>query len=465
MQVATRAEQRRDAAVDEGSLTGASGLEVAARLRSGELRCAEVLEHYVSVIERLDPQLNAFTDRTLERARRQARAAQARIDRGDPDALPPFAGVPFAIKDCDPVLGTFTRVGSRAFRYVIAPFDAPSVRRLRRGGFVLTGKTACSELTLMPVTEPDIHPPTRNPWSPAHSSGGSSGGAAAAVASGMLPLAHATDGGGSIRIPAAFCHLFGFKSSRALPNFYEKMDPLHMASVGAVTHTVEDAAAVYDVLAGEAVTRPGLDEAPAGPLRVGLLLESPLTEVDPQIAQAAQRVAATLAQMGHHVEEVSRIDGSLEEFLPIYQALAARPPVLSERVLQPVTRWLRDPGKSVSAAQARARKDDLERRILDWFGDLDVLVTPTVGQLAPRVGQWRELPPGEQFARAATYGAFTAPFNLSGQPAATLPVGLAPDGRPIGAQVVGRSRGDAALLRVCRALERALPWRHRRAAA
>jgi len=454
---------RRDT-VDRGELDGLSGLEVAARLRSGRVRCVEVLDHYVAAIERLDPHLNAFTDRTLKRARLQAMAAQARIDRGDRGALPPFAGVPFAIKDCDPVFGTFTRVGSRAFRYVVAPFDAPSVGRLKRGGFVLTGKTACSELTLMPVTEPDIHAPTRNPWSRSHSAGGSSGGAAAAVASGMLPLAHATDGGGSIRIPAAFCHLFGFKSSRALPNFYEQMDPLHMAAVGAVTHTVEDAAAVFDLLAGAPTARPGLDDAPRHPLRVGLLRESPLTEVDPEIAAATERVAATLEAMGHHVDAVSPLDGSLDEFLPIYQRLAANPPVPFERVLQPVTRWLRDPGKSVTPAQARAVKDGLERRVLGWFGDLDVLVTPTVGQLAPRVGQYRELPPGEQFRQAAAYGAFTAAFNLTGQPAASLPAGVSRDGRPIGVQVVGRPRGDAELLRGCRARERALPWRDRRAA-
>ena len=142
-------------------------------------------------------------------------------------------------------------------RWAWTPFDGPAVRRLRRAGFVIAGKTSTSELALMPVVEPDLHPPTANPWDPAHTAGGSSGGSAAAVGAGMLSIAHAADGAGSIRIPAAFCHLFGFKSSRgAVPNFYGASDPLRWSSVGCVAHGVEDAAAVTDALAGRPVGSP-----------------------------------------------------------------------------------------------------------------------------------------------------------------------------------------------------------------
>jgi len=447
-----------------------SGLEQADLLRAREVSSVELLDHQLARIAKHQPQLWAFTEVNAFRARRAAARCDRRLRRGGD--LPIFLGVPSAIKDSDPVRFTRTRAGSRAYRYVVAPFDSPSAARFREAGFVFAGKTTASELALMPVTEPDIHPPTRNPWNRSHSSGGSSGGAAAAVAARLLPLAHAADGGGSIRIPANFSHLFGFKSSRALPNFYANLEPLHMASVGAMTHTVDDAAAILDVLSGD----PRFPHAegsylqrsrrPVGrALRIGILTESPLAEVDAEIQEAVRRVGRTLEALGHDIEPVGPIDGTLEAFLPIYQRLAAAPPVLLESVLQPVTRWLRDPGKSVSLGQAQAAKDGLQRRILTWFGDLDALICPSAGKLTPKVGAWRSLPPAEQFAKAVEVGAFTAAFNVSGQPGANVPAGFSADGLPLGVQVVGPPRADALVLQLCRQLEEAMPWRDRVAVA
>jgi amidase len=446
-------------------------LEQAELVRRGEISSEELVGAHLDLIAALQPQLAAFVQVLDARARRHARASDRRR-RARGHAARAFDGVPSAIKDADPLRGAFMRVGSRAYRYAWTPFDGPATRRLRRAGLVFCGKTSTSELTLMPVVEPDIHPPTRNPWNLDHSAGGSSGGAAAAVAAGMLPVAHASDGAGSIRIPAAFCHLFGFKASRALlPNFYARFDPLGLSATGAVTHTVDDSTAVLDALRGDVAhpATPGsllaeVRRAPPAGLRVKLCLESPLAEVDPEIAAAVTGVAKLLEGLGHRVDTTAALAAEVEEFMPIFQRLAAGAPVLREASLQPITRWLRVPGRRVSPAQAREVQERLSRRVLDWFGDADLALLPAVAVLAPRVYAWRDLPPEEGFARAAKLGAFTAAFNVSGQPAASLPVGVsAASGLPYAAQLVARPGADLLLLQTCRQLESALAWTRRRA--
>ncbi|MCA9691124.1 MAG: amidase, partial [Myxococcales bacterium] len=451
------------------SVLDLTALEQAALIRERAISSCELTEGYLRRIERANPALQAFVDVFADRALRAARAVDRRTPGDGP--RPTFHGVPLGIKDTDPVRFSRNRAGSRAYRRMWVPFDAPSVRALRGGGFVILGKTATSEFAILPVVETDLHPPTVNPWALSVTAGGSSGGAAAAVASGLLPIAHAADGGGSIRIPAAFCGLFGFKASRGLtPDFYAAMEPLGISVTGAVTHSVDDCAAFLDVLCGQATHPPApasllVRSRGAAPQRrtIGLWLRSIEGEVDPEIAATVEETARALAAMGHTIKPIAPVEGSVDEFLPLFQRLSAGPPTLGEGSLQPVTRWLREAGRKVSLETARALRDTIARRVLAWFGELDFVLSPTVGRAPPRVGELARDTPEAQFKAAAELGLFTAIFNVSGQPSASVPVGLSGAGLPIGAMITGRQGDDVALLQLCRALEEARPWRARRA--
>lgn len=445
-----------------------SALEQAERVRRRELSAVELLELYQARIDAHDPALHAFVYRSPRRALRQARRVDQLAARGR--ATGAFAGVPLGIKDTEAVRMAPMRVGTRAYRHLWAPVDAPQVRRMRQTGAVIAGKTSCSELAILPTVETDLHPPTGNPWDPGVTAGGSSGGSAAAVAGGLLPLASGGDGGGSIRIPAALCHLYGFKPSRGLtPDFYGQIDRCGIAVLGCLSQTVADAAAFLDAMRGDAAAgRPGslLDRSATPPppgLKVKLLVESPMCAVDPEIAEGTRRLGRLLEELGHHVEEAPSPAGSLDEFLPIYQRLSVGAPVLSEATLQPVTRWLREAGRDVPLQAARDRVRRFGDRILAWMGDADLLLSPTVPIFAPPHGAWADLPPDRHFAEAANLGAFTAVLNCSGQPAASIPMGVGgPRGLPYGAQIAGRVGADALVLALSRQLEAALDWHQRR---
>lgn len=447
-----------------------SALELAALLRDREVSAVELMEHTLGRIEAHDPQLNAFTEVFPRRALRAAAAVDRRLAKGGP--TPSLLGVPTAIKDTDAVRFAWNRAGSRAYRWVWSPLDGPAVKMLRRAGVLVAGKTTTSELALLPLIETDLAPPTANPWDTARSAGGSSGGSAAAVAGGLLPIAHAADGGGSIRIPASLCHLFGFKPSRGLTrDFYATFDTAGISTTGCVSHTVEDTAAWMDALRGDVAWPPGPDtllarcrQPPPTSLRVKLCLRSPTATAAPGIAAGVEAVGRLLEDLGHHVELVTIESGTVDEFLPIYQRVAANLPALSERFFQPVTRWLRAAGRKLAKTSARERRQMLGKRVLDWFGDADLALTPAVGRVAPPHYLWRDLEPEAVFHGAAELGAFTATLNLSGQPAAAVPIGLSADeGLPFAAQIIGPVGGDALVLQIARVLEERLDWRARRA--
>lgn len=457
--------------MSDAELLGRSALEQAALVREGEVSASELTDLYLRRIESHDRSLRAFIQVLERRARRRARIKDSkRRSRTAERAI--FSGVPTGIKDLERVRGTFMRVGSRAYRMVWTPADGPEARSFRQAGFVFLGKLATSEFALMPVVETDLQASTVNPWNPEHTSGGSSGGSASAVAGGLLPIAHATDGAGSIRIPAAFCHLFGFKPSRELlPNYYARFEPLALSTSGSVAHTVDDAAAVLDVLAGRWQWPPPPDSlltAAARPhgrnLKIKVCVASPNTPVEPEIAEAVRRVAKHLEQEGHSIEEVPAPQVHIDAFLPVFQRQACLPPVLDENTLQPISKWLRAAGRSVTGHEARTIKETLEREVLEWFGDADLMLSPTVGLFPSRVDETRDLPPEEGFFQLARFGAFTAAFNITGQPAASIPAGVTDVGLPYGVQVIGRPRGDVELLRICKHLETVMPWRGRRSA-
>lgn len=433
----------------------ASALDLSHRVRRREVSSEELVRTCLAKIDAANPTLHAFVDVFHRRAIAAARAADRRIARGD-GPLPPFLGVPLGVKDAVFVRGAFTRVGSRALAWLWSPVDDRAVSALRAAGFVIVGKLATSELGAMPVTEPDTHPPTRNPWQDGITPGGSSGGSAAAVAADLIPIAQGSDGAGSIRIPAALCGLYGYKPSRGrVPPNVGRADPRGLAVVGPIARTVRDAHAMLEVLAGERIDlRP-----PVGRLRVRLGLSTSLCVTDPEIAAAVREVAAVVEGLGHDVVgELPALEAELDEFLPLWQRAIGGAPIPFPGKLQPVTRWLYDAGKKLARGTFEAAHDELERRVLAWWGDADLVLTPTVAVRPPAIGAWRDLAPRDAFGRAAELGAFTAPFNITGQPAASIPVGVASWGVPIGVQLAGRPGGDAMVLGLSRAIEQALPW-------
>jgi amidase len=381
-----------------------------------------------------------------------------------------FHGVPIGIKDLNLARGTFSRMGSRAYRYFYSPIDDVTTSALRKAGFIILGKLATPEFGVLPITEPDIHEPTKNPWNTELSPGGSSGGSAAAVAAGLLPIAQGSDGAGSIRIPASICGLFGHKPSRgAIPNAFPAVDRLGIAECGPLARGVDDAAAMLDALAGRlhpattARAESFFAEAHRPPrgLIVKFTTSSPLGACPKETVDAVLAVVKRLEAFGHHVEEGERVVGELDEYLPIWQRQVANIPSLSESILQPVTRWMRKQGRLHTAARVRKLHEELSGRITTWFGNADLCVTPTVPAPTPRIGQWNGLSPEETFRQAATLGPFTALFNASGQPAASVPAGITADGSPIGVQIVGKRGADGIVLAVAKQLEAELRWTER----
>lgn len=457
------------------ALGDATGLELAELIRRRAVSSEEVTRFYLDRIGRRNETLSAFVQVLEEDALRAARAHDRASQRGDDEQRTPFRGVPIGIKDLNFVRGSFTRMGSESFQHFFSMFDCRTTQKLRAAGFVVIGKTATSEMGALPITEPDIHAPTRNPWDLRVTAGGSSGGAGAAVAGGLLPLAHGSDGGGSVRIPAALCHLFGFKPSRGrIENAYGLPDRSILYTDGALTRSVDDAAAMLDVMAGLTSEKPRphwapaplrsfleLSRRPLPRLRVRVSTRSTLGPVEPAIEQAVWQVARLLEEMGHLVEEGAPLEGSIDEFLPIWQYTAAQAPVPDWQKTQAVTRWLATEGKSVDEADVARLFATLTTRAATWMGDADIALTPTIGAETPAIGSAKALglSPRGTFDHYAPLGFFTAAFNVSGQPAASFPVGLSPKGHPMGVQIVGKPLADAEVLAVCQTLEAAIPFR------
>ena len=435
-----------------------SALDQAAAIRDGAFKSAELVEMYLERIARHDGRVGAFVHVMAERARRDA-AEKDRL-RASGRALPPFHGVPVAVKDLHMLRAAPVRFGSRAWRHLWSPVDDLTVRALRRAGFVIVGKTATSELALLPVVETDIHPPCRNPWAPDHTSGGSSGGAAAAVAAGLIPISPGSDGGGSVRIPASVCGLVGLKPTRAaIPNPHAPVDFLGMTAIGPLALSVDDAAGLADVLCGRPPGTPGSWLAaartpPKAGLKIALWLQCPLdVETAPSHVAAVRSVVARLEALGHGVTPIPPVPVALDEFLPIYQRLFTKTPVIFESKLQPVTAWFRTEGNRHTDAQVRAALTRLAGLADAADHGFDLLVCPTLPIQAPFIGAHGDLGPEAYFRALAPMGGFTAAWNVTGRPALTLPWGFDWDGLPIGVQFVGRAGDDPRLLALARQLE------------
>lgn len=444
------------------SFDSLTALDLAERLRRREVSSVELTRATFTTIAEKDPSIHAFVELDERRAFRAAERADKMLRSGG--TLPPFLGVPTAIKDSELVRFRHTRVGSRALRWVISPIDGKITRRCREGGFIIVGKTSTSELTILPFVHTDLGPPTRNPRALDYYSGGSSGGAAAAVASGMLAIAPGSDGAGSIRLPASFCGLVGVKPGRgALFNEHRNVDVADISAVGPLAHTVRDAAAMMDVLDGRRASGDpesylaAADRAPSG-LRIRFGLKNHLSGVEPDIEAATRHAAARLESLGHHVEEGPPPPAIAEdEFLPIMARVMANIPLppFTSHALQPTSRWMRAVGRRVTNREAKDRQAALQERLDGWFadGETDAWITPTCGVSTPRVGQFEGLDGEATFRAVVSLGAFTAAFNVTRQPAVSLPAGVSQAGLPIGVQLVMKRGRERELLGLAGALE------------
>jgi amidase len=473
-------------------LTWLDASQQAALVRRGEITPRELVDAAIARIERVNPRLNAVIIPLFEKARAQAAAG----------SLPgPFGGVPFLLKDMlcysegDP-----THMGTRPLRAqaFVAPHDTYLAAKFRAAGFVVLGRTNTPELGTLPTTEPDAYGPTRNPWDPERSPGGSSGGSAAAVAAGLVPAAHGNDGGGSIRIPASACGLVGLRPSRGRTSLGPDVGEAYAGLVaeGVLTRSVRDTAAILDAVAGPMpgdpytappFARPLAEEVGASPgrLRIGLLTRLPggyfATHAD--CVTAATGTGRLLESLGHSVEEShpAVLDDPLagQHFTTIYATGTAHMfDVLAEltgRAIRPddvdPLNWaLAEMGRGCSAAQFIATVDWIHqygRRMASWWSEgFDLLLTPTLsepplplGTLMPAAGD-----PLAVGMHATRFAAFTSPFNMTGQPAISLPLHQAESGLPIGVQLVAAYGHEALLIRVAAQLESAHPWSARRPA-
>jgi amidase len=461
-------------------------VDQAALVRRGDVSAAELLDAAIERIESIDPLLNAVVIRWFDEARRAA--AQL------PDG--PFHGVPFLLKDLwAHYAGQPLTNGCRALKNTlpISPADTTLVTRFRQAGLNITGRTSSPEFGSLPTTEPMAWGPTRNPWNLEVSPGGSSGGSAAAVASGMVPFAHASDGGGSIRIPASCSGLVGLKPSQGRITLGPFRDESNLGVELCLSRTVRDTAALLDAVRGPGIgdtviapppERPYVAELGVDPgqLRIGLLDTHPLGgSVHDECALAVRAAAALLESLGHRVEHGFPPALSNGDFgrrfaalwstnmgvaLHRIEAQLGRP--TTEDEIEPVNLAqvaLAREVNGVDYALAQAANVDFRRAVQQWWVEgWDLLLTPTLAEPPAPIGAFandaaRPLAP---MARAAAYVPFTPPFNSSGQPAISLPLHWSSAGLPIGVQLVAAYGREDMLFRVASQLELARPWAHRR---
>lgn len=439
--------------------------DLAAHVRRRDVSAREVAAAAFVRIHQKNPTLSAFVELDEKRALRAADAADKHVAKKRETAA--LVGVPSAIKDHEHMKGLHTRVGSRALSWLIWPTDSEFVKRCRDGGLILCGKVSTSELGILPYVHPSIHPPTRHPLDDTKYAGGSSGGTASAIASGMMPIGPGSDGAGSIRIPAAYCGLVGWKPSRhVVRNPHKEVDAIGLATSGPLARDVRDAAVLLDVLAGHpehhAVPRDdsyaaACEQAPKR-LRIRFGVETGLATVEPEVKARVRSVARKLEELGHIVEEGEPLQASVEEFIPLMARLIAGIPLLpmTERLTEPVTQWLRERGKKISNEEMWIVKHKLDERVMAWFSDADVWLLPTSPHGPQPVGTYADLAPEALFFKAASNGVLTAPFNVTGQPAASIPAGRDQAGMPIGVQLVGRLGSDRMLFGLAAQLEGAL---------
>jgi Asp-tRNA(Asn)/Glu-tRNA(Gln) amidotransferase A subunit family amidase len=470
--------------MNEDDYLAEDAVGLAALIAGRQISAAEALEAALARAAKVNPALNAITMDLSERARREAAAG---------DLSGPLAGVPFLLKDLGPALaGTPTTQSCKLYAQEVAQHDSPLTMLYREAGLVIFGKTNTPELGLEPVTEPEMFGPTRNPWDLTRTSGGSSGGAAAAVAAGVVPAAHASDGGGSIRIPASCCGLFGLKPSRGRVSYAPKDEGWGGFSCGhVVSRSVRDSAVLLDIAAQPQPGDPYWAAPPARPfaevvaedprpLRIAFTTAAFGAEaIDPECAEAVRAAAALCEDLGHQVEQADPpIDrASLAAAGVVISASVAadldavafrRGAPIAEQEVEAVTWSSYERGRQITGSlyiQSLREAHALGRAVAAFFATHDILICSTLGMPAVPLGYLKGGDPPDWEGYARRLFAFmpnTQPFNITGQPAASVPLAMSRSGLPIGVQFVGRQSEDALVLSLAAQLERAAPWSARR---
>ena len=458
--------------------------ELAALVKSGQVTSTELVTASLERIEALQPTLNAFLHVDAE----GALAAAEQIGADDPR---PFAGVPIAMKDTTAVAGMPYTMASDLFGDFVPGHDSFVTRRIRDAGFVLVGKTSMPELGILPVSEPRRFGPVRNPWDTDRTPGGSSGGAAAAVAGGMVPIAHGSDGGGSIRIPAACCGLVGLKPTRGRISRGPDLGDDLLVQDGTLTRTVAETARMLDILSGYELgdatwaAPPSVPFAEAaarepGRLKIGYTTASPIeVDLDPECERATLDAAQLLAELGHDVEETPAPwgeDDPMQAFTmafgtPIAMGLffgglvTGREP--SPELMEPLSWAMWEAIRDHSALDyllARTQLAAMSRGIIALWETYDVLLTPALAQRPVPIGEIDACSddPWDDFRRSGQFTPYAALFNVTGQPAISVPLFQGDDGLPTAVQIAGRPADEGTLLSLAAQLEAARPWADRR---
>lgn len=478
----------RAAALSSGPLDTHDAMGLADLVRRKQVSATELLDAAIGRAEALNPRFNFLAQRHYD-------YGHAAIAKGLPQG--PFSGVPWLLKDLNTyIAGLATENGSRFFRGYKPDVTSELVRRIEAAGFVIFGKTTVPELGLTGTTENKLTGDTRNPWNPAHITGGSSGGAAAAVAAGVLPAVHATDGGGSIRIPASCCGLFGLKPSRGrVPMGPPRTEGWGGLSVHhAITRSVRDSAAILDATQGPepggryAAPTPAesflsqVGKAP-GRLRIALMLNAPSgAPVDPDCIEATRRAARLCETLGHHVEEAApKLDVAAigaASFVLVGASVAAdmldrakaTGIAIGPDVLEPITLGFVGYGQKTTGMDFARANNTLQTAAIimaQFMARYDVILSPTLAAPPLELGRINLTPDVDFMAwgqRTAAFSPFTQIANMTGQPAMSVPLGMAKNGLPVGVMFMGRYGDEATLFRLAGQLEKAAPWKDRRPA-
>ncbi|MGK7946789.1 MAG: amidase [Microcystaceae cyanobacterium] len=452
------------------NLAFASPLTLAQLIRQKEISPLELTEFFLQRIEQFDPQIGSFHHVMAKQALEEGKKKTELLTQiNDLTELPPFFGVPTAIKDLNAVAGMPCSYGVAALKDKIAEYDSAVSAKIKGAGFILLGKTATSQLGSLPYTEPPGFLPTRNPWNLDYTAGGSSGGAASAVSAGLCPVTQGSDGGGSIRTPASCCGLVGIKPSRGRVSHAPMGDyQSGIATNGTIGRTVADAAALLDVISGYVVGDPywlpdpeisfyAASQQDPSPLRIALAETFvPFPSPTPPIHNSLTEIGQQLEGLGHQVETVifDAATELVEPFTKVWQAgipAAGLPP----EIITPLNQWLGEQaGSAGDYLQAVGKIQVISRHITAFIQQYDVLLLPINLHTPPKIGEWETLPPEETVRKIIDWIAPCPPFNASGLPAIAFPVRLDPQGLPIGVQLVGNPAQEGILISLAAQLER-----------
>ncbi|MEL6930403.1 MAG: amidase [Cyanobacteria bacterium J06600_6] len=454
-------------------LAFSSALEQAQLIRERQVTPLELTTMYLERIAKYDDQIGSFNYVARESAIADAQQKTAQLESTlEINALPPFFGVPIAIKDLKLVADMPISYGVPALKEKIATADEEIVSKIKQAGFVILGKTATSQLGSFPYTEPEGFPPTRNPWNLDYTPGGSSGGSSAAVAAGFCAIALGGDAGGSIRGPAACCGLVGIKPSRGRISFAPVGDRLSgLGTHGILTRTVADAAAFLDLASGYTVGDPYWLEQPEvsffdstkqslPSLKIGYLTSIlPVGEPAPECQQGVMQIVERLTSMGHQtIPQAIDLTSLIEPFKIVWSSAVSAAGV-PPQALSRMNQWvMSQSGTAGEYLQAVTQMQIFARQLVGLLAQFDVLVAPTYMHPAIKIGEWQDLSPEQTLEQIINWILPCPPFNVTGQPVINIPAGRDRHGVPFGVQLVGKLSDEATVITLAAQLEQAQPW-------